>query len=188
MAEKMQRMAERTCKIIGEFLKLPEPETYEIKLVEKDYYEGYVENSQDGSHPVIVHRMTEDPLDIFMTISHELRHIYQMLYREEEYFSEYSTPIEGSLPSHSKLEAEKHNSQLAEIDANAFSIMLCETIFQVGCGEDPKCSEKVLKKIKDRGVELYKEYADTDDYEYIKTRFQTNPIFETYRESAKKYQ
>lgn len=40
--EKLQKVANRTAKLIGEFLKLPEPEKYEIRLVEENEVEGSV--------------------------------------------------------------------------------------------------------------------------------------------------
>ena len=62
--------------------------------------------------------------DQFFAIAHELRHVWQIINDEQLYFSDYK-PIDllGSV--------EKYNSQIAEIDANAFAGLIMEGFFHI---------------------------------------------------------
>ncbi len=175
--EKLQKTANKTSKLIAELLKLPEPEKYEIRLVEDYEVEGEFKVSE--GELVITYRVSDEPLAMFYTIAHELRHIHQALYIDE-FFKTYTLENMHDM--------NLYNEQPEEIDANAFSSFLCETVFNVGCPPLEETSEKVMKKIEKRAIELFHEYYPTSDFDYIKRRFQNNPIFEIYRNSAKKYQ
>lgn len=177
--EKLQKVANRTAKLIGEFLKLPEPEKYEVRLVEENEVEGSVQLSEDKDHPLIICRVSDEPLAMFTVIGHELRHIHQMLYIEE-YFQNYSLEEMHDMNA--------YNDQPAEIDANAFTIFLCETIFNVGCPPVEGFSSKIMQKIEKRTIQLFHEYYTDNEFDYLKRRLQNNPIFEIYRNSARKYQ
>lgn len=64
-----------------------------------------------------------DP-DLFFSIAHELRHVWQIRTNEELYLSEYK-PVDscGSI--------EEYNLQIAEIDANAFAAMVMIDFFRI---------------------------------------------------------
>lgn len=121
--EKLQKVANRTAKLIGDFLKLTEPEKCEVRLVEENKVESSVQLSEDKDHPLIICRVSDEPLAMFAVIGHELQHIHQMLYIKE-YFQNYSLE--------EMCDMNAFNFQPVEIDANAFTIFLCETIFNVG--------------------------------------------------------
>ncbi|MCR4996111.1 MAG: hypothetical protein K6A61_02295 [Butyrivibrio sp.] len=175
--EKLQKIANKTSKLIAELLKLPDSEKYEIRLVENNEVEGEVKVSE--GKVLITCEVSDEPLAMFYTIAHELRHMHQMLYMDE-FFKNYTLENMHDM--------NLYNEQPEEIDANAFSGFLCEAIFNVGCPPLEETSEKVMKKIERRAIELFQEYYSTSDFDYIKRRFQNNQIFEIYRNSAKKYQ
>ena len=176
--EKLKKTANKTSKVIAELLKLPEPERYTIKLVEDYEVEGEVKVSEDDNLQ-ITYRVSDEPLAMFYTIAHELRHIHQALYIDS-FFKNYTLENMHDM--------NKYNEQPEEVDANAFASFLCEAIFNVGCPPLEETSEHVMKKIEKRAIELFHEYYTSSDFDYAKRRFQNNPIFEIYRESAKKYQ
>lgn len=177
---RLQKTANKTAKAISEFLRLPEPEKYEIRLLEENDVEGSVQLSEDKDHPLIICRISDEPLSMFTVIGHELRHIYQMLYHEKEYFANYTLDKMHDMNA--------YNEQPAEIDANAFTCFLCETVFNVGCPPIEGCSKTVYKKIEKRAIELFHEYYADTEFDYLKRRLQNNAVFDIYRESAKKYQ
>lgn len=174
---KLQKVANKTAKFIGQLLELPEPEKYVIKLVEENDVEGSVESLE--GNVVLTYRVSDEPLSMFFVIAHELRHLYQFLYQREKY-SGYSLEELHNFNN--------YNLQPAEIDANAFAAFLCETVLGVGCPPLEETSEEVMKKIQDRTIEIFHEYYTTDDFDYFKRRIQNNQLFEIYRQSAKKYQ
>ncbi len=64
-----------------------------------------------------------DIKDIYFSIAHELRHIWQLKYHENEYFDNYKTA--------SELELEAYNLQAPELDANAFALIIMEEMFEI---------------------------------------------------------
>lgn len=59
--------------------------------------------------------------DLFFAIAHELRHIWQIRTDYPAYFSDYRTAGEVS--------TEEYNLQVAEVDANAFAIIVMADFF-----------------------------------------------------------
>lgn len=88
--EKLQKVADRTVKVLGGLLRLPKPEVIQIRLVEENDVEGSVELSEDRHNFLITYRISDEPLDMFYAIAHELRHLYQMMYESDKFFLNYS--------------------------------------------------------------------------------------------------
>lgn len=61
--------------------------------------------------------------DIYFSIAHELRHVWQMKKHRFVYFKNYKTREE--------LSVEDYNNQDAELDANAFGALIMESTFGV---------------------------------------------------------
>lgn len=177
--EKLQKVADRTVKVLGGLLRLPKIEAIQIRLVEENDVEGSVELSEDRHNLLITYRVSNEPLDMFYVIAHELRHLYQMMYERDKFFLNYSFEDMHSM--------NKYNMQPEEIDANAFSCALCELFFNVGCPPKDECSKEVMDKIAERAIEIATDYMQDSEFDYAMRRFQSNPIFEIYRSSALKY-
>lgn len=91
--------------------------------------------------------MGKMPLDIMFSIAHELRHIWQMK-NCPEIFQNYINSTDTDI--------EQYNLQSAEIDANAYAMVIMES----GFGITPQfkgLSEKVKKKILLRANEIVEE-------------------------------
>lgn len=85
---------------------------------------------------VLKYRMGKMPLDIMFAIAHELRHIWQMK-NCPEIFQNYINSTDTDI--------EQYNLQSAEIDANAYAMVIMES----GFGITPQfkgLSEKVKRK------------------------------------------
>jgi hypothetical protein len=93
------------------------------------------------------YRMGKMPLDIMFAIAHELRHIWQMK-NCPEIFQNYINSTDTDI--------EQYNLQSAEIDANAYAMVVMES----GFGVSPQfkgLSEKIKKKILSRANEIMEE-------------------------------
>lgn len=96
---------------------------------------------------VLKYRMGKIPLDAMFSIAHELRHIWQMK-NCPEIFQNYINSTDTDI--------EQYNLQSAEIDANAYAMVIMES----GFGITPQfkgLSEKVKKKISLRANEIVEE-------------------------------
>lgn len=96
---------------------------------------------------VLKYRMGKMPLDIMFAIAHELRHIWQMK-NCPEIFQNYINSTDTDI--------EQYNLQSAEIDANAYAMVIMES----GFGITPQfkgLSEKVKNKILLRANEIVEE-------------------------------
>ncbi|MCU6706327.1 Uncharacterised protein [uncultured Ruminococcus sp.] len=96
---------------------------------------------------VLKYRMDKIPLDTMFSIAHELRHIWQMK-NCPEIFQNYINSTDTDI--------EQYNLQSAEIDANAYAMVIMES----GFGITPQfkgLSEKVKKKISLRANEIVEE-------------------------------
>lgn len=56
-------------------------------------------------------------LDLFLSITHEMRHLWQIKYHEELFFKDYITADKAG-------DIEEYNMQLAELDANAYASLI----------------------------------------------------------------
>lgn len=89
-------------------------------------------------------------LTLCLSISHELRHIWQADTDFDYWFHDYSSD---------RSDIDAYNTQRAEIDANAFGDMVCIALFGVETifGD---LSLEVCNKIKDRRAELEAVYTE----------------------------
>lgn len=87
-------------------------------------------------------------LDLFFSIAHELRHLYQLVYYRE-WLENYKTSDTCSI--------EDYNLQHVEIDANAFAKIMIEDEFGVSplFNNLPK---NVIDRINERAREILKEF------------------------------
>lgn len=103
----------------------------------------------DGETIYIRKKDKPDP-DTLFAIAHELRHLWQIKYHENEYMSDYK--------DRSVLDVEEYNLQIAEIDANAYAAIVME--FMVGLKPlFNGMSAEVVAKIQARKLEIL---ADLD--------------------------
>lgn len=96
------------------------------------------------SDNILKYRPGKIPLDTMFSIAHELRHIWQMK-NCPEIFQNYINSTDTDI--------EQYNLQSAEIDANAYAMVIMES----GFGITPQfkgLSEKVKKKILLRANEI----------------------------------
>lgn len=77
----------------------------------------------DTKNYTICIRPENQGLDLFFSISHELRHLWQLEEDETYYFDSYI--------SSDKTDVESYNLQVAEIDANAFASIMMTKFFHV---------------------------------------------------------
>lgn len=99
------------------------------------------------SDNILKYRSGKIPLDTMFSIAHELRHIWQMK-NCPEIFHSYVNSTDADI--------EQYNLQSAEIDANAYAMVIMKS----GFGVTPQfkgLSEKVKKKILLRANETLKE-------------------------------
>ncbi len=177
--EKMQKTANKTTKLIAELLKIPNSVIIETRLVDEYDVESDVVLSDDNTHLIITICVSDESLAMFFCIAHELRHVYQMMYIDEMFINYKLEKMH---------DMNEYNLQPEEIDANAFAVFLCESIFNVGCPPLDETTEMVMKRIENRFEELLEEYQMDLSFDYVRRRFQNNQIFKIFRESAKKYQ
>jgi Zn-dependent peptidase ImmA (M78 family) len=91
-----------------------------------------------------------DSRDIYFTVAHELRHKWQFLNEYNTYFADYKEIEEINLNG--------YRMQKAEIDANAFGMIMMIKYFQgTVCFNGYSKEEK--RKIIERASELAKEYS-----------------------------
>lgn len=91
--------------------------------------------------------------DLYFSISHEMRHVWQHKYFADEYFTEYKTPGECS-------DKTEYNLQPAEIDANAYAFLVMYCTF----GMVPQFNGMdmcVINRIHERAFEID---SDGDDW------------------------
>lgn len=99
--------------------------------------------AKPATNTIYIKDNAKHDLSLYFCLSHELRHIWQ--YKNSQmYFDNY-------LPS-SMLETEKYNSQPAEIDANAFAIIVMADYF--GVKPTLPFSEKLCLKIENRVTQI----------------------------------
>ena len=99
------------------------------------------------SDNILKYRSGKIPLDTMFSIAHELRHIWQMK-NCPEIFHSYVNSTDADI--------EQYNLQSAEIDANAYAMVIMKS----GFGVTPQfkgLSEKVKKKILLRANEIEEE-------------------------------
>lgn len=99
------------------------------------------------SDNILKYRPGKIPLDTMFSIAHELRHIWQMK-NCPEIFQNYINSTDTDI--------EQYNLQSAEIDANAYAMVIMES----GFGITPQfkgLNEKVKKKILLRANEIVEE-------------------------------
>lgn len=100
---------------------------------------------------VLKYRMGKMPLDIMFAIAHELRHKWQME-NCPEIFQNYINSTDTDIEQYNL----QYNLQSAEIDANAYAMVIMES----GFGVTPQfkgLSEKIKKKILSRANEIVEE-------------------------------
>lgn len=72
---------------------------------------------------VYVRPKMKENLDTRFAVAHELRHIWQFRTDKEKYFANYKTAEE--------LDLETYNLQAAEVDANAFSVIVMVDLYGI---------------------------------------------------------
>lgn len=103
--------------------------------------------SSDGRH--IFLRNKEVNPDIFFSIAHELRHVWQIRY--------HSGILDDYIPSDLSLTVDEYNLQPAEIDANAFGLVIMNTFFGITPRFDG-LSAGVKDRIKEQARIIIEEY------------------------------
>ena len=88
--------------------------------------------------------------DLFFSVAHELRHVWQIRYHKKEYLSSYESM--DILKS-----TKQYNLQLAEIDANAFAYIVMVDFFGIkplfrGLSDDVKL--KIMERVNEIATEL----------------------------------
>lgn len=126
---------------VCDILDIPVPElSYDTSVFTSDTMQALVTITSDRT---VMHLKTDKPdLDLLFAVAHELRHIWQLTYDEELYFSSYK-------PRESCSSVEEYNLQPAEIDAHAFAGIIIEDFF----GAKPlfkNLSDTVRLKVFDR--------------------------------------
>lgn len=104
--------------------------------------------SRDGSEILI--RKSGSAYDVLFAIAHELRHVWQEKYRPEM--------LSGYRHS-AEIGADEYNLQAAELDANAFGVIVMSDIFHVAPKFD-SLSETVKAAIRRRADEIAAELAE----------------------------
>ena len=95
-------------------------------------------------------RTGEVDINFCFCVSHELRHLWQADTDYDYYFGDYSNDSSDT---------EAYNSQIAEIDANAFGDMMCVAMYGYEV-HFKKLSPELQRKIKQRRAELELIYTD----------------------------
>lgn len=96
----------------------------------------------------IILKKKKPSLDLYFSVAHELRHLWQIKTNEEYYFANYKPINETDL--------ETYNLQPAEVDANAFGFIIMQDAF----GVKPlynELSETVKSAIMDRKAKILEE-------------------------------
>lgn len=110
-----------------------------------------VAHCSDSKHDIIyIDPSVNFTPPLFFIIGHEIKHIHQYHLMERDKI----LPDSYQLPSH--LTVEDYNSQLAEIDANAFGLIVAEIFTH--CTIQLPLSKELLKSIDIRKNELIKEF------------------------------
>lgn len=93
-----------------------------------------------------IRKYDEPNPDLLFSITHELRHIWQIKNDEEYYFKNYKNASECE-------DYEEYNLQIAELDANAFSAIVMIHFFHIRPTFD-SLSDETTGKIYDRAREI----------------------------------
>lgn len=130
---------------IADFLQIDTPKiTYDENAVDTESGDYIPEKDE------IILSGELDGHDIYFTVAHELRHKWQFLNKYNIYFIDYKEIEEISLS--------EYRMQNAEIDANAFGMIMMIKYFQgTVCFNGYSKEEKI--KIIERASELAKEYS-----------------------------
>lgn len=104
--------------------------------------------SRDGSEILI--KKSKSAYDVLFAIAHELRHVWQEKYRPEM--------LNGYRHS-AEIGADEYNLQLAELDANAFGVIVMSNLFHVAPRFE-SLSETVKAEIHKRADEIAEELAE----------------------------
>lgn len=140
-------MIKKYIKLICEILSIKEPPIQvDASVFENSTALAYFDTE---NKILLVPNSPKPSFDTFFALAHELRHAWQIKTNYLLYFSNYKTRKE--------LSVKEYNSQLAEIDANAFAHMIVTSFF----GVEPLykgLDDEVKGKIKSRTNELMLEY------------------------------
>ena len=105
--------------------------------------------SSDGKK-IYITPFSKLTMDIMFAIAHELRHIWQIQYRQKEYLETHKTMDMTGL--------EQDNMQLLEIDAYAFAAIAMMDFFHVKPSFDnfsPDVIEKIWERAEQINIEIY---------------------------------
>lgn len=102
-------------------------------------------------HEIFIRENSKITLEVLFSIAHELRHAWQSTYHANEYLEDY-------IPREEFNNIIEYNKQPAEIDANAFAIVIMVNIFHRQPIIDT-LTDEIKKLIMERAVEIVDEMS-----------------------------